>query len=145
MKLAMTIAAIAAGAAALISATSDLEETPDSELTAVPWRNAPLSSDRRWVPDDHVLDVNDTRSVKKIDAANQPCTVWIKLPAGESYYLRKTAGSAGVRQVAYHELEDATWSAFSVYRSGDFKIAVRSAHGEYKGHFSIKVSNVGRG
>jgi hypothetical protein len=142
---AIAVAVIAAGATAMIyRAVSDPrpEDPGSSELRFVPAK----SRNRSWVPSEHILTIDDTRGVTKIEAHKQPCVIWLKLPPGDSYrVVRAAGGSAGVRNVAYHEAEDATWSAFDVYREGDFKLSVKDRAGKFLGRFSIRVLNVGRG
>ncbi len=139
MKAIPLIAIAAAGVAAALVHGREPEVEP--ELVEVPRRNSATRMD--WIPQDHVLTAADARGVRKIDAANQPCTVWLKLPP-ERFQVQRSTGTAGVRFVAYHEQKQATWVGFEVYRAGDFKLNVRDAGGTWVGSFQLKVSNVGR-
>lgn len=140
-KAAPFLAIAAAGVAGISALLLDENEHEPRRLVDVPRQRSATHKD--WIPSEHVLTATDARTVRKIDAANQPCTVWLKLPP-ERYSVQRSMGNAGVRHVAYHEQRDATWAGFEVYRAGDFKLNVRDADGKWVATFQVKVSNVGR-
>ncbi len=141
----IAIAAVAAvGGAAIYDAV--LGDKPvEQEMVAVPRLHAPQSTNRQWVPEDHILEPKHARQKVKIDAQGQPCTVWLKLPAGQKYFIARSSGRAGLTNIAHHELDDATWTAFKIYRPGDFRLIVREGGGQHLGTFNVVVTNIGRG
>jgi hypothetical protein len=137
-----------AGAAALYSVLSP-EETPERDLLrsrrnrqADPRARAEASA--MHVPKDHVLSLDDARGQTKIDADGGPLVLWIELPAGYRYQIRRTEGTARVLLVAERDEAGGHWFGFEFRKDGDAKLTVTRA-GRYVTHFHVWARNVGRG
>lgn len=133
-----TIALLSAGGAAALYSWLSPTTTPEPELLRVR-RSTPSPVG----PAAHVLGPADARTLHKLDAEGGPLSVWIELPAGPPYLVRRVSGSAIVRPLGEHVRDGIHMFGFELRTSGDVRFDVRS-QGRVLMHFNVQGKNVGR-
>lgn len=141
----MRAAAVALlGGAAVVALSELLDDEPSDERELLRVRNRGPANEVASAPTprEHVLQLDDDRQPRKIDADRQPLMLWVRLPTGRSWYVRKE-GTAYLSRAAEHVRDDAHWFGFRVTKGGDAKLTVLES-GRYVGHFNVKITNLQR-